>query len=112
MVGVQSYLIHQYHMSGKIMGRGFEKEISQFMLEMKRVVAANKRESSASIDEGKRAMGFEVYTRLCEKMYDKDGDNHSFAHALQTMGCNLMARSVNFVNMHVQYIQWRSDSLM
>ena len=33
---------------------------------MKRVVAANKRESGASLDDRKNVMSFEVYKRLCE----------------------------------------------
>ena len=42
------------------MGGGFKKGLSKFISGLKRVVAANKRESGASIDEGKRAMGFDV----------------------------------------------------
>ena len=41
-----------YRMSGKTMDGDFKKELSQFMLGMKRVVAAHKRESGASLDEG------------------------------------------------------------
>ena len=41
--GVQSVLTHMYRMSGKTMDGGFKKELSQFMLGMKKVVAANKR---------------------------------------------------------------------
>ena len=110
--GVQIYLIHLYRMSDKTMDRGFEKELSQFMLGIINVVVANNRLSSTNILDGNRAMIFEVYTIVCEELYDKEINNHLFAHALQTMGCNLMARSYNCVNMHVQYIQWRSDSLI
>ena len=35
-----------------------------------------------------------------------------FAHVFLTMEWNLMARSDNCVNMHVQHIKWRSDSLI
>ena len=34
--------------------------MSQFMPVMKRVVAANKRQSGATLDEGKKEMSFEV----------------------------------------------------
>ena len=40
---------------------------------MKIFVAANKRESGASLDEGKKAMHFEVYKRLCEELYNVKG---------------------------------------
>ena len=79
---------------------------------MKIVVAANKRDSGASIDEVNREMSFEVYKLLCEELYNGKGDDHLFAHAFLTMEWNLMTRSNNCANMHVQHIQWRSDSLI
>ena len=79
---------------------------------MKRVVAANKRESGASIDEGKREMSFEVYKILCEEQYNGKSDDHFFSHALLTMEWNLMVRSDNCVNMHVRHIQWRLNRLI
>ena len=57
-------------------------------------------------------MCFEVLKILCEELYNGKGDNHLFAHAFLTMEWNLMARSDNCVNMHVQHIQRRSDSLI
>ena len=45
---------------------------------MKRVVVANKRESSASIGEGKKTMSFEVYKRLCEELYNGKGNGMEF----------------------------------
>ena len=74
---------------------------------MKRVVAANRREPGASLDEGNRAMSFEVYKRLCEELYNGKGDVNVFSHVFLTMEWNLMTRSNNCVNMHVQHIQWR-----
>ena len=76
------------------------------------VIVDNTRESVASLYEGKRATSFEVYTRLCEELYNGKGDDHLFAHAFLTMECNIMARSDNCVNIHVQHIQWRSDNLI
>ena len=109
---VRSSLTHVYRISGKTVDGGFKKELSQSMSGMKIVVAANKRESGASLDEGKKAMNFEVYKRLCEELYTGKGYYHLFAHALFTMEWNLMARSDNCVNMHVQHIQWMSDGLI
>ena len=43
---------------------------------MKIVVAANKRQSVASLGEGKKAMSFEVYKRLCEELYNGKGYDH------------------------------------
>ena len=58
--GVRISLTHPYPMSGKKMEGGFEKELSQFMSGMKKIVAANKIESGDSLDEGKREISFEV----------------------------------------------------
>ena len=79
---------------------------------MKRVVADNKRESGAGLDEGKKEMSFEGYKRLCEELYNGKVDDHLFAHDFLTMEWNLIVRSENCVNIHVQHIQWRSDSLI
>ena len=81
------------------------------MLGMKRVVAENKIQSGASLDEGKKAMIFEVNKSLCEEVYKVKGEDYLIAYTLLTMEWNLMARSENCVNMHVQHIQWRSDYL-
>ena len=57
-------------------------------------------------------MSFEVYKILCEELYNGIGDDHFFAHAFLTMKWNIMVGSDNCVNMHVQHIQWRWDSLI
>ena len=74
---------------------------------MKIVVAANKRQSAANIDEGKKEIIFEVCKRLCEELYTGKGGDHLFAHSFLKMEWNLMTRRDNCVNMHVQHIQWR-----
>ena len=56
--GVRIYLSHLYPVSGKTMYGEFKKELSQFMSGMKRVVAANRREYGATLDEGEKAMIF------------------------------------------------------
>ena len=89
-----------------------KKELSQFMSLIKRVVAANRGESGASINEGKKAMSFDVYKRLCEELFNGKGDDHLFEHAFLTKIWNLLARSKNCVYIHVQHIQWKSDSLI
>ena len=110
--GIRSALTHLYRRSGKTMEEDFRKDISQFMSAMKRVLAANKRETGATLEEGKRAMSFDVYKRFCEVLHLGEGNDFLFAHAFLTMEWNLMARSDNCVNMHVQHVQWRSDCLV
>ena len=74
------------------------------MLGIKIFVASNNRESGSSLYEGKKSMSFEVYKILCEEVYNLKGDDHLFAHAFLTMEFNLMVRSNNCVNMHMQHI--------
>ena len=57
-------------------------------------------------------MSYEVYKRFFEELYNGRGDDHLFAHAFLKMEWDLMAISDNCVNMHVQHIQWRQDSLI
>ena len=62
--GFRSDLTHLHRMNGKKMDGEFKKELFQFMSRIKRVVASNKRQSGASLDEGKNSMSFEVYKIL------------------------------------------------
>ena len=74
-----------YRMSGKTVDGGFKKELYKFIPGMKIFVADNKSKYSASLDEGKRAMSFEVYKILCEELHNGKGDDHLFVHAFLTM---------------------------
>ena len=46
------------------MGGECNKELYQFMLGMKRVVASNNREYGTNLNDGRKAINFEVYKRL------------------------------------------------
>ena len=60
------------------------------MFGMKRVIADHKRESGAILNEGGKAMSFEVYKRLCEELYNVKGGDFLFARAFLTMEWYLM----------------------
>ena len=83
--GFRSSLTNMFCMSGKTIDGELNKELYQFMLGMKRVVASNKREYGAILNEGKKSMNFEVYKRLYEELYNVKGDDHLFAHDFLTM---------------------------
>ena len=51
------------------MDQEFKKELSHFMLGIKRVIASNKRQAGISIDEGNKAMIFDVYKTLCNVLH-------------------------------------------
>ena len=94
------------------MDQGFKKEISQFMSGMKILIASNKRQDGISLEEGNKAMSFDVYKTLCDVLHQGEVEEFLFVHAFLTMEWNLMTRSDNCVNMHIRHIQWRSDCLI
>ena len=64
--GIRSALNHLYRVSGKYMDQVFKKELYQFMSGMKRLISSNKRQDGISLEEGKKAMSFDVYKTLCD----------------------------------------------
>ena len=58
-----------YRVSGKEMDQGFKKELSQFMSGIKRLIASNNRQDGISIKEGKKAMSFDVYKKICNLLH-------------------------------------------
>ena len=58
-----------YSVSGKDTDQGFKKKLYQFMSGMKRVIASNKRQDRISLNEGKKAMSFDVYKTLCDVLH-------------------------------------------
>ena len=110
--GIRSALTHLYCVIGKDMYQEFKKGISQFMPLMNRVIAYTKRQYGISLEEEKKAMSFNVYKKLCDIIHQGEGEDFIFAHLFLTMEWNLVAISDNSVNMHITYIQWRSDCLI
>jgi len=51
------------------MSDNFKKNMNQFLSGMKRTVAKAKAESGESLDEGKKYMSFEVYSKLCDLLF-------------------------------------------
>ena len=51
---------------------------------MKRVIASNKRQDGISIEEGKKAISFDVYKTLCDVLHQGEGEDSLLAHAFLT----------------------------
>ena len=94
------------------MHKEFNIELSQFMGRMKRTVASQKSESGESLDEGNKSMNFEVYKKICEFLFEGEGDDYAFAHVFITLEWNLLAQSDNFLAKNVNHVQWENDSLV
>ena len=69
-----------YRISGEIMPEELKIELSQFMSGMKRTVASQKADSGESLDERRKLMSYEVYKKLCEFIFEGEGDDYAFAH--------------------------------
>ena len=110
--GIRSALTHIYRMSGQKMPDGFKDELKHFMAGMKRTVASDRRAHGRRLEEGKKPMTFEVYSKICEILWSGDDDEYLFAHAFLTMEWNLMARSDNCLNMNINHVQWKDDCLI
>ena len=74
-----------YCVGGKDMDQEFKKELSQFMTVRKRVISSNKSQSGISINEGKKAVHFDVYKKICNLLHQGEGEDFLFAHAFLTM---------------------------
>lgn len=109
---VRSALMHLYRTSGETMDEDYQKSLSQFLSGMKRTVAQAKAESGESLDEGKKPMTFEVYQTMCKLLMQGEGDDYMFAHAFLTLEWNLLARSDNCFQMHINHIEWRDDCMV
>ena len=57
-------------------------------------------------------MSFDVYSKICEIFYKGKNPEYLFAHAFLTIEWNLMARSDNCVNMHINHVQWHEDAML
>ena len=69
----------------------FKIELSQFMSGMKRKVASQKTGSGESFDEGKKSISYGVYKKLCELLFEGEGDDYAFTHMFLTLEWNLLA---------------------
>ena len=57
-------------------------------------------------------MIFQTYEKMCQLMFVGGDDDYLFSHAFLTMEWNLMARSDNFMNMHLNHAQWQDYCLL
>lgn len=110
--GIRSALTHIYRMSGQKMPDILKEELKHFMAGMKRTVASDRRANGRRLEEGKKPMTYEVYSKLCEFLWTGSDDEYLFAHAFLTMEWNLMARSDNCLHMNINHVQWRDDCLL
>ena len=57
-------------------------------------------------------MRHELYKKLCELLYQGDGDDYAFSHVFLTLECNRLTQRDNCLAMNVNHVQWDNDSLV
>jgi hypothetical protein len=110
--GMQSALIYLHKMTGFVASDDFRRDLLQFNRGMKRKVTDQKLHTGSSLEEGKKAMNFDVYKLMCTKLIKMETPEADFVHLFLTLEWNLMARSDNCTNLHISHIEWRNDCLV
>ena len=64
------------------------------------------------MDKGKKLMRYDVYKKLCELLFEGEGDDYAFTHLFLTLEWNLLAQSDNCLDMNVSHVQWENDILV
>ena len=57
-------------------------------------------------------MSYEGYKKLCEFIFEGEGDDDAFIHLFLTLEWNLLTRSDNCIIIHINHVQWENDSLV
>jgi hypothetical protein len=87
------------------------QRLCNFMRGLKQKVQDEKQKLGELMMEGKRKMSFQVYQKLCELML-KSGDGDEFEHCFLVLEWNLMARSKNVVDSHMENVYFKNDCLV
>ena len=106
----RSAIVYLHKEAGAEIDSELRQRLCDFMSGMRRKVATQRKENGVSIMEGKRKMSFQVYEKLCELLLRSE--KNEFAHCFLVLEWNLMARSQNVVDSHVENVYFDNDCLV
>ena len=109
---LRSALMHLFRTASIDPPLELNKELKKFMAGLRRTVAKDIQDQGISCEQGKSAMGFSVYKRLCEILVASPNPEDVFTRAWLTLEWSLMARADQCVQSHINHLQWRDDSLV
>lgn len=91
----------------------FDSELALVFAGLKRVDAANRRESSVRISdqEGKEPLPFGVYRATARSLLLSGHQDALWAHCFSVLCWNLISRAVNVAALRMARIKWLSDAL-
>ncbi len=89
----------------------FESELKELYKGLVRGHADEKQKKGGRLAEGKDPMSFRLYKTLCNLMIRDSSKEAIFAHPFLTLTWNLICRSKNTVNIHMNHISWSCDTM-
>lgn len=110
--GIRSAFVHLYTMSNLTPPSNLSTKMSTLLKGFRRKIVKEKVEDGVSLEEGKEVMSFECLMLLCEIFFKGENDEYIFALTFLLLEWNLMARSDNIVNLHVNDLEWDDDALL
>ena len=90
----------------------FESVLKELYKGLLRGHAEEKRQKGGRLAEGKDPMSFRLYKALCVWMILDGSKEAVFAHIFICLTWNLICRSKNTVNIHMNHVSWGSDAMI
>lgn len=109
--GYRSALKDMFKRSGIEVSNKFENELKKINKCLVKSYQKEKGVTGQKMTEGKEAMPFALYCKLCDWMLNDTGSESIFGRAFLTLTWNLMCRSRNTVYIHRDHITWTDDAM-
>mmetsp|Transcript_14301 Transcript_14301/g.26814 ORF Transcript_14301/g.26814 Transcript_14301/m.26814 type:complete len:130 (+) Transcript_14301:388-777(+) len=90
----------------------FRDRMTTLLKGLKRTIVEQRVAAGEALEDGKEAMSFACLKLLCQKFVKGNRDEYHFAHLFLLLEWNLIARSDNVANLHVNDFEFEGDSLL
>ena len=90
----------------------FNSAMVQFLHGTKMTIVAHMIEAGESMDEGKEAMSVDYLKLLCKMFAEGENEEYYFGWVFLLLEWNLMARSDNIVQLHMNNLVWKDDVIV
>lgn len=111
-IGIRSSIVYLFTMSNLSPPPEFRDRMTTLLKGLKRTIVEQRVAAGEALEEGKDAMSFACLKLLCEKFVNGIRDEYHFAHLFLLLEWNLIARSDNISNLHVNDFEFEGDSLL
>ena len=111
-IGIRSSIVYLFTMSNLSPPPEFRDRMTTLLKGLKRTIVEQKVAAGEVLEEGKDAMSFACLKLLCQKFVEGNRDEYHFAHIFLLLEWNLIARSDNVSNLHVNDFEFEGDSLL